>query len=111
MRPCFSLVPCSPVLCPLVLWCRVALWCPVLLPFLVCFLCLFGFSYLKKLLLNLFKIKKNFFLKIKKNYTRPNTPASSKTMYASASYVLPVDLDVRGLVLVLGVVDIIGVHC
>ena len=32
-------------------------------------------------------------------------------MYASVSYVLPVDLDVLGLVLVLGVVKIVGVHC
>ena len=45
------------------------------------------------------------------NYTRPNTLACSKTMYASVSYVLPVDIDVLGLVLVLGVVESVGVHC
>ena len=32
-------------------------------------------------------------------------------MYASVSYVLPADLDVLGLVLVLGVVESVGVHC
>ena len=47
VRPCSPLVPCFPVLCPVVLCCRVVLWSPVLLPCLVCFLCLFGFSYLK----------------------------------------------------------------
>ena len=46
VRPCSTLVPCSPELCPVVLCCRVVLWCPVLLPCLICFLCLFGFSYL-----------------------------------------------------------------
>ena len=50
-------------------------------------------------------------VKIKKNYTRPNTLACSKTMYAVVSYVLPVVLDVLGLVLVLGVVERVGVHC
>ena len=45
--PCSPLVPCSPVLCPVVLCYRVVLWCPVLLLCMVCFLPLFGFSYLK----------------------------------------------------------------
>ena len=40
-------VPCSPVLCPVVLCCRVVLWRPVLLPCWVCFLRLCGFTYLK----------------------------------------------------------------
>ena len=39
-------VPCSPSLCPVVLWCRVVLWCPVLLPCWVCFLRSCGFTYL-----------------------------------------------------------------
>ena len=50
-------------------------------------------------------------LKIKKNYTRPNTLACSKTMFAAVPYVLPVVLDVLGLVLVHGVVERVGVHC
>ena len=49
--PCLLLVPCSPVLCPVVLCCRVVLWCPVLLP------CLFGFSYLQN------RCKIGFYLK------------------------------------------------
>ena len=40
-------VPCSPVLCPVVLCCRVVLWRPVLLPCWVCFLRLCGFTYLR----------------------------------------------------------------
>ena len=32
-------------------------------------------------------------------------------MYAAASYVLPIVLDVLGLVLVRGVVERVGVHC
>ena len=40
-------VPCSPVLCPVVLRCRVVLWCPVLPPFSVCFLCECGCTDLK----------------------------------------------------------------
>ena len=51
------------------------------------------------------------FLKIKSNYTRPNTLACSKTMFAAVPYVLPVVLDVLGLVLVRGVVERVGVHC
>ena len=51
------------------------------------------------------------FFQKKKIFTGTNTSASSKTMYASVAYVLPADLDVLGLVLVLGVVDIVGVHC
>ena len=50
-------------------------------------------------------------LKIKLNYTRPNTLACSKTVYAAVLYVLPVVLDVLGLVLVRGVVERVGVHC
>ena len=63
------------------------------------------------------KFRKIFFpsffwlLKIKKNYTRPNTLACSKTMFAAVPYVLPVVLDVLGLVLVRGVVERVGVHC
>ena len=49
--------------------------------------------------------------KKKKNYTRPNTLACSKTMFAAVPYVLPVVLDVLGLVLVRGVVERVGVHC
>ena len=45
------------------------------------------------------------------NYTRPNTLACRKTMYAAVPYVLPVVLDVLGLVLVRGVVELVGVHC
>ena len=48
-------------------------------------------------------------LKIKKGYTRPNTLACNKTMYAAVSYVPPVILDVLGLVLVRGVME--RVHC
>ena len=43
--PCSSLVPCSPVLFPVVLCCRVVPWCHVPLLCLVCFLPLFCFSY------------------------------------------------------------------
>ena len=56
-----------------------------------------------------FEKKKKFFLK--KNYTRPNTLACSKTMFVDAPYVLPVVLDVLGPVLVRGVVERVGVHC
>ena len=49
--------------------------------------------------------------KKKKNYTRPSTLACSKTMFAAVPYVLPVVLDVIGLVLVRGVVERVGVHC
>ena len=55
--PGSPLVLCSPVWCPVVLCCCVVLWCPVLLLCLVCFLPLFGFSYLKnrcKSCLNIF---------------------------------------------------------
>ena len=45
--PWSPLLPCTPVLCPVVLCCRAPLWCPVLLLCLVCFLPLFGFSCLK----------------------------------------------------------------
>ena len=92
-------LPCSPVLCPVVLCYRVVLWCPVLPPCWVCFLRWCGFTHLKnrcKICYNLFF----WFLKIKQHYTRPNTLACSKTMYASVSYVLHVVLDVLGLVLV-----------
>ena len=40
-------VPCSPVLCPVVLCCRVVPWCPVLPPFWVCFSRGCGCTYLK----------------------------------------------------------------
>ena len=40
-------VPCSPVLCPVVLCCRVVPWCPVLLPCWVCFSRRCGCTYLK----------------------------------------------------------------
>ena len=46
--------------------------------------------------------------KIEKNYTRPNTLACSKNMFAAVPYVLPVVLDVLGLVLVRGVVERVG---
>ena len=39
-------VPCSPVLCPVVLCCRVVPWCPVLQPSWVCFLRWCGCTYL-----------------------------------------------------------------
>ena len=63
------------------------------------------------------KFRKIFFpsffwlLKIKTNYTRPDTLACSMTMFAAVPYVLPVVLDVLGLVLVRGVVERVGVHC
>ena len=40
-------VPCSPVLCPVVLCCRVVPWCPALPPCWVCFLRGCGCTYLK----------------------------------------------------------------
>ena len=40
-------LPCSPVLCPVVLCCRVVPWCPVLPPCWVCFLRGCGCTYLK----------------------------------------------------------------
>ena len=50
-------------------------------------------------------------LKIKKNYTQPDTLACSMTMYAAVPYVLPVVLDVLGLILVRGVVERVVVRC
>ena len=115
-----SSVPCSPVLCPVVLCCRVVLWRPALLPcrgaVVSCPAALSGlflaFAWsllLEKPLKHLLK----YFLAFenKKNYTRPNTLACSKTLYASMSYVLPVDLDVLVLVLVLDLVESVRVHC
>ena len=64
------------------------------------------------------KLRKIYFLstflwllKIKKNYTRPDTHGCSQTMYAAVPYVLPVVLDVLGLVLVRGVVEGVVVRC
>ena len=107
-------VPCSPVLCPVVLCCRVVPWCPVLPPCWVCFLRGCGCTYLRKPLQNFVKYFPPFFLAFenkRKNNTRPNTLACSKTMYAAVPYVLPVVLDVLGLVLVRGVVERVDVHC
>ena len=41
------LVPCPPVLCPVVLCCRAVLWCPALLPCLFPGLCWLAVSYFK----------------------------------------------------------------
>ena len=82
--------------------------CPAAL--LGLFLALVWLYLLGKPLQNL---KKKFFLSLafenKKKYTRPNTLACSKTMYAAVSSVLPVVLGVLGLVLVRGVMERVGV--
>ena len=95
--------------------------CVVLFAVVLCAVCALGCRVVRFLLYLLEKPLQNFvkyffssffwLLKIKKNYTQPNTLACSKTMYAAVSYVLTVLLDVLGLVLVRGVVERVGVHC
>ena len=73
-------VPCSPVLCPVVLCCRVVPWCPVLPPCLVCFLRGCGCTYLKnrcKISLNIFFFFFFCLLKIRKIIHDPtHSPAA-----------------------------------
>ena len=122
-------VSCCAARCPVVscalcrvLQCRAALrccagllCCAVVCAAGVCFpFVLFSFAWvwlylLEKPLQNF--VKKIFFFEKKKNYTRLNTLACSKTMYDAVPYVLPVVLDVLGLVLVRGVVERVVVHC
>ena len=93
--------------------------CVMLFAVVLCAVCALGCRVVLFLLYILEKplqnFSQNFFLLFlafeKNNYTRPNTLACSKTMYVAVSYVLPVVLDVLGLVLVRGVVERVGVHC
>ena len=110
---CVARPPCVPWSLCCAPWCCAAAWCRGVLS------CrLVGFVWVWLYLLekprqNFVKYFSSFFwlLKIKENYTRPNTLACSKTMYAAPSYMLPAVLDVCGLVLVRGVVERVGVHC
>ena len=109
LLPCGSL--CRVLRCRAVLRCCAGwLCCAVVCAAGVCFV-LFSFARNPCRFSVPFKTLFFFFLKIKKNYTRPNTLACSKTMFAAVPYVLPVVLDVLGLVLVRGVVERVGVHC
>ena len=104
---CFPVVGvvCAGALLPCAVFCGAVLSCGAVLPcsavFLRRCLCsLFLFS-----VKNRCKTRKNIFSPLffvlffekKQNYTPANTPASSKTMYANVTYVLPVDVDVLGL--------------
>ena len=114
------------------LWCVVVSCCAVRCPVVSCVLCrvlrcraalrccaglfvAWVWLYLLEKPPQNFVKKIIFFLRLKKkkkkNYTRPNTLACSKTMFVAVPYVRPVVLDVLGLVLVRGVVERVGVHC
>ena len=107
---CPAPLRCALWCCAVVCCCAVMLRCAfaALFVFVVSFLFEKPLQNPQKYFSPLFSV---LFFEIKQKYTQSNTPASSKTMYASVTYLLPLALDVHGLVLVLGVLEIVGVHC
>ena len=116
--PVVGVVCCAPLL-PCAAFSDDELSCGAVLPcsavFLrrcLCFLFLFSLknhSKTRKMFFQLLFFV--FFFRKQNNYTRSNTPASSKTMYATVTCLLHVNLDVLGLVILLVVVKVVGVHC